>query len=711
MEGRVSDQPRASLTRSQILSGLNLAREKDLKAKTEELEDVKVQLERERDFKQKSERQVQGLQSSLQDAQEKLQRSQEVGEKVRLELKKKTELVEKLERNISHMEDRVRNLEIRASEVEKAELTLESTRRNLESSQHECRAKEGEIYRLQDKYDKTCLELEQANSSIKDLEKKIEDLKHQVRHELMKNENIERGLETIPRLKDDISDRDKTIAQLHKDMDEKTALLAAARKAVRQYKDRIRDLEKEEAAGEGLRRELELCQHEVTSLKQLVNGKDALLFRKTQALEQAKVVIESLPRTQEEKEKMKKIQQLLTQLASIQRDNATPHLNGIHSYDVNGNKGGRVPLTPRGRSNQDGVAGRERELSVDTAPYQQHSQHPPPPRDTDFSLLERCLQENLPAPVHTPPSSSSSPHTQTAVVHPVRRSAPSSASTQYHHHHHHHDAHSRSRQSPRPRNTRGSSRDSLHVRPATSNVYRSETRASSRFPPSLDYPIGGMEGEEEEEGEDGGEGWAHVTNRNHHSNQHGGGGGQQGKVRPYSAVVTGPFRDTEVCSDALSQSSVDTDSEAGGSRDEVTLARLQLSARQKDDVLAAAIAVGDRVTFTVPQKPPRYGRKKPKPLVYTGIVKYVGRLDKEKYDARVYCGVRLDEPMGENDGVYKGKRYMFTPQNHAKFFKIRDVTSILDVKSGQYVPCSRLLVKHLKKSQSFHRNDLIHATM
>ena len=36
--------------------------------------------------------------------------------------------------------------------------------------------------------------------------------------------------------------------------------------------------------------------------------------------------------------------------------------------------------------------------------------------------------------------------------------------------------------------------------------------------------------------------------------------------------------------------------------------------------------------------------------------------------------------VGEKDGVYRGKRYMFTPQNHAKFFKIRDVTSILDVK-------------------------------
>ena len=52
--------------------------------------------------------------------------------------------------------------------------------------------------------------------------------------------HIFQGLETIPHLKDDISDRDKRIAHLEKDMDEKGALLSASRKAVRDYIDRIR---------------------------------------------------------------------------------------------------------------------------------------------------------------------------------------------------------------------------------------------------------------------------------------------------------------------------------------------------------------------------------------------------------------------------------------------------------------------------------------
>lgn len=60
------------------------------------------------------------------------------------------------------------------------------------------------------------------------------------------------------------------------------------------------ELEGSEAEGEHLRTELQLARHEVTSLKRLVTGKDALLMRKGQALDQAKVshhcdLLSSLP--------------------------------------------------------------------------------------------------------------------------------------------------------------------------------------------------------------------------------------------------------------------------------------------------------------------------------------------------------------------------------------------------------------------------------
>ena len=53
----------------------------------------------------------------------------------------------------------------------------------------------------------------------------------------------------------------------------------------------LQDLERGESEGEGLRRELELAQQEVSSLKQLILGKDSLLLRKCQALDHAKVSV------------------------------------------------------------------------------------------------------------------------------------------------------------------------------------------------------------------------------------------------------------------------------------------------------------------------------------------------------------------------------------------------------------------------------------
>lgn len=34
---------------------------------------------------------------------------------------------------------------------------------------------------------------------------------------------------------------------------------------------------------------------------------------------------------------------------------------------------------------------------------------------------------------------------------------------------------------------------------------------------------------------------------------------------------------------------------------------------------------------------------------------------------------------GDTDGKYKGKRFMFTPKDHGKFVKIRDLESVLDI--------------------------------
>lgn len=48
------------------------------------------------------------------------------------------------------------------------------------------------------------------------------------------------NLETIPRLKDTIEEKEGEIEKLRKHIEDKNALLTAARKAVREYKDKVR---------------------------------------------------------------------------------------------------------------------------------------------------------------------------------------------------------------------------------------------------------------------------------------------------------------------------------------------------------------------------------------------------------------------------------------------------------------------------------------
>ena len=64
-------------------------------------------------FDQKLKKQLDTISSNQSEASRRLVRAQETSEKLKDENKKKTEHIEKLERNISHMEDRIRNLEIR----------------------------------------------------------------------------------------------------------------------------------------------------------------------------------------------------------------------------------------------------------------------------------------------------------------------------------------------------------------------------------------------------------------------------------------------------------------------------------------------------------------------------------------------------------------------------------------------------------------------
>lgn len=72
------------------------------------------------------------------------------------------------------------------------------------------------------------------------------------------------------------------------------------------------------------------------------------------------------------------------------------------------------------------------------------------------------------------------------------------------------------------------------------------------------------------------------------------------------------------------------------------------------------------------------------PQTLTGIVKYVGKIDSEFIDNRIYVGVKLDEPVGDTDGVVKTKRYFTCPPKHGKVVRITNVIAVLPNKSVFY---------------------------
>ncbi|KAK3085709.1 hypothetical protein FSP39_007626 [Pinctada imbricata] len=629
----------------------NREREKnELKSKVEELEEYRGKYEDEKKITQSLQVKIDRLLQNQSDAGQKLFKSNELVEKLRTDNKKKVEQIEKLQRDIRYMEDRLRNLEIRASEVEKAELILESTKSNLESTVLEVRGKEHEIRKLTSMYDDVCKQRDQANEKIKELEERNLDLKYQVRHELMKNESIEKNLETIPRLKDEISDRGKEIENLRSEMEDKNALLMAARKAVREYKEQNREMEQKVCESDAMRDELEMTQGEVLTLKQLIQGKNSLVIQKSKALDVAKDVINTM-QLSTDPHQIEKIVGLLERIgsqpststsgsvcsSSIEFDTRPPTHFSYNSYSRQRNSDS---------TNQYGI-------DVNRNPYHGDSAKRPL---SGGHFVEIAWKEKDNSYEETRP--------KTAIVHPVKRSQ--------------------------------SFKENHHQRGQLTLLKRSEShkgqgeRKSDATSPTFEYTIGLIE---------------ECQNNNNDTSKP-----KKSASLPVSSRTNSAFspRSRSRSTQSLSEESCFSSSENTDSDDktfEVVEKLSNLTYKEKEGILEHFINVGDRILVTVSQKPPKYGRKMPgKPKTYTGIIKYRGNLDKKGYDPRVFIGVRLDENAGDTDGVLKGKRYMYTPSDQGKFFKLLDVNSILDVKSGRYRSVTSILSQHfLKKMKSSKR--------
>ncbi|XP_064393563.1 cingulin-like [Halichondria panicea] len=105
----------------------------------------------------------------------------------------------------------------------------------------------------------------------------------------------------------------------------------------------------------------------------------------------------------------------------------------------------------------------------------------------------------------------------------------------------------------------------------------------------------------------------------------------------------------------------------------------------REMIMARQLKTGQRVVIRM--KKSEYDFE---PQQLTGIVKYVGKIDSEYIDNRIYVGVKLDEAAGDTDGLIKGKRYFTCPQKHGKIVRISNVVAVLPNKSVSYKPLKGL---------------------
>ncbi|KAL4235198.1 hypothetical protein ACF0H5_006836 [Mactra antiquata] len=632
----------------------------ELKGKLSELEEYQDKYEQEKKENELLQMRIQDLLSGQSDATKNLMRTNEAVDKLRLDQRKKIELIEKLQSDVRFKDDRIRNLEIRASEVEKAELILETTKNNLEQTVQQVRVRDNEIKRLDKEVDDHKRQLDSANQRIKDLEEKMEDMKIQVRHEIMKNENIEKNLETIPRLKDTIKEREDEIKDLKKHIEEKNALLTAARKAVREYKDKLRYSEHEISRTEKLKQDLEMSQCEIQSLKCLMYGKDYLVTQKTKALDLSKEIIGVL-NDPTEYEQNRRIQHLLDRLSEGATSTRSPSTRSTTSVlqSSSSEQDFRCVSAPPPKSYPQSGS-QHRDIDVNNPPYGMEPDHYGN-QNGDYSndkyANKRFLNQ---VSVEMPdkrkrPVSSANPTVRRSASMVHRTSSLREAKKVY--------------DKPLPRKCNGYEAEVVQS-PRQQNriAFKTDKQSNSKYKPALECNLGDDTKHDNKSGEN----------------------DEKGQL-PSDA-------------DSVFSSESDFEDEAISEQEYVTRG---FSAKDKDILLSDIINVGDRVLISCPQKPPKYGKKRVlKPINYTGIVKFKGKLNPDKYDARIHVGIRMDDQVGDTDGTYKGKRLMYTPLDQGKFFKIRDLTSVLNIKTGRYIPVQRLIVHQLHKQQrSESRNE------
>ena len=62
---------------------------------------------------------------------------------------------------------------------------------------------------------------------------------------------------------------------------------------------------------------------------------------------------------------------------------------------------------------------------------------------------------------------------------------------------------------------------------------------------------------------------------------------------------------------------------------------------------------------------------------WPGFVRYIGNLDGSYISSDVFIGIKLDDPVGEHDGILDGKRYFRCPDKHGVIVPRKRVSLVL----------------------------------
>ncbi|KAL5021107.1 hypothetical protein ScPMuIL_000262, partial [Solemya velum] len=462
------------------------------------------------------------------------------------------------------------------------------------------------------------------------------------------------NLEMIPKLKEVIAEKEKEVLDLGKLLENKTALLTASRKTSKEYKDQLRRIEQNDAMVESLQEELKMSKFEIETLKLLMTGKDQLVMEKCRALDKAKVAIQSVRADRPDSNRLDIPQGENSVKKSPQSQQGIkmvrPLVNGQPVISRTANTNCRTTgLVQTGKTDNHVRNSLEEN---DKFFKSRNARNASPDRNEKF--LKKVINDTY-IPLSARP--------RTAVVHPISRSAPQLENSPY---------------KPQPLLQRPSQKclQILTSRTIQPVKYQSTSRPNSKYTPSLNYVVG----------------LNTVDNL---------------KLSPRGpASLEDCFSETSG-SDSILLPSDSTNLEETQEISDIEMEVAKLSEMDRERLLSDMISVGNRVRVDVMEKAPKtYGRRVgPQRKTYCGIVKFVGPLDHDKGTTKLYTGIRLDDLSGDTDGMYNGKQYMYTASKQGKFFRVKNISSVLDVKIGQYVSANSLIARAIGGTQ-----DLDHQT-